>query len=290
MTWALVLVLLVGGWVVLNQLCGRKYNQFRSITMAGLKLQQISAPSLFLLDKLRVYNRLPVLFFKIQRSIQKNYGVQHRSAEMTILFMAEILSYSWLLVTLGCLLSLLMNGEITGFGIGVLLAVLVPFSMIQDLQKKVQLRDQEILLELPELLNKIILLVGAGETVQQAITHCARQKQSEDNHPLYREILKMIHEWESGYSFQQSFDALSKRCGIQEVSIFTTTVLLNYRRGGNDFVLALRDLSRVLWERRKAISRTRGEQASSKLVFPMVLIFLVVLLLVGSPAFMMMKI
>jgi tight adherence protein C len=99
----------------------------------------------------------------------------------------------------------------------------------------------------------------------------------------------MTAEWEGGYSFQQAFENFSKRCAVQEVSIFTTTVLLNYRRGGADFVLSLRDLSRMLWEKRKAISRTHGEQASSKLVFPMVVIFLIVIVLVGTPALMMLK-
>lgn len=54
-------------------------------------------------------------------------------------------------------------------------------------------------------------------------------------------------------------------------------------------MLALMDLSRSLWERRKAICKTLGEQASSKLVFPMVLLFMVVVILVGAPAFMMMN-
>lgn len=109
------------------------------------------------------------------------------------------------------------------------------------------------------------------------------------NHPLYKELMTMTSEWEGGYSFQQAFENFSKRCAVQEVSVFTTTVLLNYRRGGADFVLSLRDLSRMLWDKRKALSRTRGEQASSKLVFPMVVIFLIVIVLVGTPAFLMLK-
>lgn len=151
------------------------------------------------------------------------------------------------------------------------------------------LREQLILLELPELLNSLVLLVGAGETVQRAILRCVNSRQGDSAHPLYAELLKMTAEWEGGYSFQQAFENFSKRCAVQEVSIFTTTVLLNYRRGGADFVLSLRDLSRMLWEKRKAISRTHGEQASSKLVFPMVVIFLIVIVLVGTPALMMLK-
>ncbi|MNJ65984.1 hypothetical protein D3C77_620270 [compost metagenome] len=98
----------------------------------------------------------------------------------------------------------------------------------------------------------------------------------------------MQRECEGGYSFQQALEGFSKRCGIQEVSAFTTAVLLNYRRGGSDFVLSLRDLSHTLWEKRKAVGKTLGEQASSKLVFPMVLLFLIIVILVGTPAFMIM--
>ncbi|MDQ0888523.1 hypothetical protein QFZ81_003611 [Paenibacillus sp. V4I9] len=37
------------------------------------------------------------------------------------------------------------------------------------------------------------------------------------------------------------------------------------------------------------MSRTLGEEASSKLVFPMVLIFVVVMVIVAAPALLMMK-
>lgn len=70
--------------------------------------------------------------------------------------------------------------------------------------------------------------------------------------------------------------------------MFTTTVLLNYKRGGHDLTVALRNLSKDLWERRKAVSRILGEEASSKLVFPMALIFLIVIVIVAAPAMMMM--
>jgi tight adherence protein C len=115
---------------------------------------------------------------------------------------------------------------------------------------------------------------------------CVEQKKNPEESYLYTELVQAVNELKNNYSFSQVLEDFSKRCSVQEVSIFTTTVLLNYRRGGAEFVLALRDLSRTLWEKRKALSRTLGEQASSKLVFPMVLIFLVILLIVATPAIM----
>lgn len=281
-----LLILLVAGWVVLNQIGGERYRRFSKMPMEGLRLAKLTPPLLFILEKSNMSTRLPILFFRIQRSVQKIHGLRH-SAEMSLLFMADALAYSWLFLIGGCLWSMGTGDPIGVLG-GSFLSILLPVSMVKDQSKKVLLRDQDIVIELPELLNKMILLVGAGETVQKAIIHCVERK-SDDQHPLYSELRKMVGDWEGGHSFQQAFEQFSKRCAVQEVSIFTTTVLLNFRRGGNDFVLALRDLSRVLWEKRKAIARTRGEQASSKLVFPMVIIFMVVIVLVGAPAFMMMN-
>jgi tight adherence protein C len=255
--------------------------------MEGLHLRKLGEPLLLLIEKSSMTSRFPSMMFRIQRSLQRSYGLRY-SAERTLLFTGEMLSYSWLLLMGGSLITWL-SGDQTGVILGSFLALALPAAMVSDLHKKVKVREQNIMLELPELLNSIVLLVGAGETVQRAIIRCVESHRGDVNLPLYKELRIMISEWEGGYSFQQAFENFSKRCAVQEVSLFTTTVLLNYRRGGVDFVLSLRDLSRMLWDKRKAISRTRGEQASSKLVFPMVVIFLIVIVLVGTPAFMMLK-
>lgn len=275
------------GWLVLDRTRGQTYRHLRKLDMEGLRLKKLHGPFLFLLDKFEVGRRLPVIMFRMQHAIQKMYGIQH-SGEKTMLYCAEMLTYSWLMLLVGCLLSLVGDMGLGGMVGGLALGVALPFALYKDLNTKVQRRDQDILMELPELLNRIVLLVGAGETVQRAIVHCVAS-QGERDHPLYNELRKTVGDWNNGYSFQQSFEQFSRRCGVQEVTILTTTVLLNFRRGGGDFVLALRDLSHVLWEKRKAVSRAKGEQASSKLVFPMVLIFFSIVVMIGAPAFMMMN-
>ncbi|WP_449601638.1 type II secretion system F family protein [Paenibacillus sp. Marseille-Q9583] len=289
MRWlcAVVTIFLLVVWALLRIKCGKRYDGLRELPMEGLRLRKLGEPLLLLIEKTGIVSRFPSLMFRIQRSLQRSYGMRY-SAERTLLFMGEMLSYSWLLLVGGSLITG-FSGDQTGLILGFFLAVALPAAMVSDLHKKVRVREQNIMLELPELLNSIVLLVGAGETAQRAIIRCVESHRGDVNHPLYKELRIMTSEWEGGYSFQQAFENFSKRCAVQEVSLFTTTVLLNYRRGGADFVLSLRDLSRMLWDKRKAISRTRGEQASSKLVFPMVVIFLIVIVLVGTPAFMMLK-
>lgn len=289
MRWLCASVLAAGiaGWLLLYLKCGSRYAGLRGLPLEGLRLRRLGEPFLLVIEQGRIGSYIPSIMFRIQRSLQQSYGTRH-SAERTLLFMGEVFSCSWLAVTGGSALTLL-SGEKAGILLGVMLGAVFPVALVRELHKKVKLREQSILLELPELLNSIVLLVGAGENVQRAILRCVDSRRGDIRHPLYKELSLMTGEWDSGYSFQQAFENFSKRCAVQEVALFTTTVLLNYRRGGNEFVLSLRDLSRMLWEKRKAISRTRGEQASSKLVFPMVVIFLIVIVLVGSPALMMLK-
>jgi len=282
------IAVLILAWLILYWNSRHKYQGCRDMKMDGLRLQIVAPPMLLLLEKLRVSQRFPIFFFKIQRSVQKISG-DKRGGEYTLLFLAEMLSYGWLILTAGSLFSLLLGDDPTVMIFGAFLAVLIPIALARDLHQKVVKREREIILELPELLNKIVLLVGAGSTVQQAIKRCLERKAGAEQHPLYRELFRMQREWESGYSFHQAMEGVSKRLGVQEVSAFVTSVLLNYRRGGNDFVLALMDLSHTLWERRKAVSKTLGEQASSKLVFPMLMLFMIIVVMVGAPALMILE-
>jgi len=165
---------------------------------------------------------------------------------------------------------------------GLIAAVLLPVSKIRSLRKRVEEQRRAVQRELPELLSVLMLLVGAGESLQNALLRCARE--GADGHPLYRELRRAMHAMQNGESFQQAMDGFARRVGVQEASILTSALMLQYRKGGSDFVHALRELSFNLWEKRKSLARTKGEEAVSKLSLPLVLIFFVLMVIIGSPA------
>lgn len=287
--WAMLTLLLLLAWGVMYAATYARYPQpDEDFSRLPFRLVRFAAPMLFLLDRFRLVERFPRFYFAVQRPMQVIYDAR-LSARLSRLYIAELLNYTYLLILLGGILAWGTNDGFISFGIGVLLGVLVPVAMLRELKKRVIRREQEMLLELPEVLNHIILLVDAGETVQRALVQCVERKRGQKEHPLYHELQRMVQDWQRGDSFLYAFEQFSKRCAVQEIAIFTTTILLNYRRGGTEFVLALRDLSRVLWDKRKAISLIRGEEASSKLVFPMVIIFFILLVLVCTPMFLMMS-
>ena len=199
------------------------------------------------------------------------------------MFIVQLISIVLLCLLGSIMLALLSSGDHLLFGVGIMFTIIIPTFLINQLSMMEKERKQKILLELPEFVNKIILLVNAGETVQQALIRCVELKEGDDS-PLYKELRDSVNRLTSNEPFAQVMNELSKKCAIQEVAIFTTTILLNYRKGGQDLILSLRELSQSLWEKRKNISKTKGEEASSKLVFPLILIFVAVMIIVGYPA------
>ncbi|MDQ0111152.1 type II secretion system F family protein [Paenibacillus harenae] len=181
-----------------------------------------------------------------------------------------------------------VSGEPVLLLMGVVFGFVLPLRQFVDAARKVERRKQEIIAELPDMLSKLMLLVGAGETVQHALARCLDGKESM-KHPLYIEWGNAVTALRNGHSFSSAVERFNRRCAVQEVSVFTTVLLLNYRRGGEHFVLALRELSYTLWEKRKAVARSRGEEAASKLVFPLVGILLVLMILVAAPAVLLMS-
>lgn len=188
----------------------------------------------------------------------------------------------------GCAWLSLLGREPMLFMMGAVFGIVLTIRPVVEAGRRVEQRKQQMITELPDMLSKLMLLVGAGETVQLALARCLEGKEA-NQHPLYKEWNDAVLSMRNGQSFSSAIERFNRRCAVQEVSIFTTVLLLNYRRGGEHFVLALRELSYTLWEKRKAIARSRGEEASSKLVFPLVGILLVLMVLVAAPAVLLMS-
>lgn len=248
------------------------------------RLALLAPYSLAIIYVIKLEKRIPKISGRIYHNILLLHG-QRKALITSKMFLADAVSISIIVTVFGCVLGLLMPENWWFAPGGFTLSLLIPLIQMQELEKKVKKMKQEITMELPEFLNKLILLVNAGETVQKALIRCAKQKRSGDKtNALYDQLAMVAAELENGYSFHQSIEDFSKRCGVQEATIFSTSMLLNYNRGGEEFVASLREISRDLWEKRKSITKTLGEQASSKMLFPMVFVFLVIMVIVGFPA------
>ena len=241
--------------------------------------------ALAIIDRTNAMNIFSRAIQPIHHQIGILYGYRNALIN-TKLFFAQILA-SMLMTLIIVSTFAILSKDIILLYYGLFILAFLPFVFIKSISKQVTKRANEIKIELPEFLNKVTLLVNAGETIQQAIVRSMPTTQIAIKSYLYKELLIAVQQIKNNETLPVVLEELSNRCGVQEVSVFTTTVILNYRRGGDEFVTALKSLSYELWLRRKTLARTLGEQASSKLVFPMVFIFLIVMVIIAAPALMM---
>lgn len=219
--------------------------------------------------------------------IAELYGAQDRDYYLVI-----HTANKWLLALLtGTLASLLglvccANGDLDTaliFCCAAPIAVCaMPFLLDYELKDKVERRRERILLEFPEFVNKLILLVNAGSTISKAWEKLTADSQS--NSPLYRELRLCAADIRNGKPEAAAYEEFARRCKLREVIKFVSVVVLDLRKGGSEVVITLRAQADECWEARKAAARRLGEKASSKLLLPMSIMLLGIIMVVALPA------
>lgn len=152
----------------------------------------------------------------------------------------------------------------------------------RDLMEKVKKRRQSIQLDFPDFVNKLTLLVNAGMTIsrawEKAVSDTCKQT------PLYIELGAAILDIKSGVPEYKAFEEFAQRCHVPVITRFVSVALQNIRKGNDELVPVFRLFASECWEMRKSTARKFGEEASTKLLFPMMLMLTAILLIVGMPA------
>lgn len=158
----------------------------------------------------------------------------------------------------------------------------------KQVDNSVKERRRNIQIEFSEFLNKLVLLVNAGLTIPGSIQKIVRDNKK--NNPLYTELAMTLNDMSSGKPDFQAYEDLARRCRLQEVTLFVSILLQNMRKGNAEIIPILRLQANTSWENRKNIAKKLGEEASTKLLIPMVIVFIAILIMVLTPAVFQLKI
>ena len=158
-------------------------------------------------------------------------------------------------------------------------AYLLPDSRLNADIKK---RKLEIMLDFPNFLVKLTLLVNAGMNVGSAWEKVSDG--IDKSKALGRELDMALIEIRSGKSESKAYEDFAKRCRIQEVTRVVSVLLQNIKKGNAELVSILRIHANECWEMRKNAAKKLGEEASSKMLLPMAIMLLSILLIVITPA------
>ncbi|MDO5407854.1 MAG: type II secretion system F family protein [Eubacteriales bacterium] len=167
-------------------------------------------------------------------------------------------------------------------GIAVAAIVGVPFLVDSSLNGDIEARRQKIQMEFPEFVNKLTLLVNAGMTISKAWEKIINENKKQ--HILYEEMRYALMEIKAGKPEAVAYEEFARRCHVKEVTKFVSVIIMNLKRGGSEVVPVLQAQGNECWEMRKNAARQLGEQASTKILIPMMIMFLGIVLIVSTPA------
>lgn len=250
---------------------------------------------LYLNEHVNVSKFIPKIFYEpiyryknsVSSKVKELYGVRYFD------FYFDIHNASkWLMAVVGAVAMIALaginciNNEHTSAIVCVALSPILALGLaiLQDkeLDSKIEDRRTAIMIEFPEFINKLLLLVNAGMTIPKAWEKIALETKKAT--PLYEELSISIADIRAGKPEAAAYEEFARRCKVKEIIKFVSVIILNLKKGGSEVVPALHAQSNECWEMRKATARRLGEKASSKLMLPMAIMLVGIILIVALPA------
>ncbi len=148
-------------------------------------------------------------------------------------------------------------------------------------QKKIQ-RNNMLKLMYPSFVNRMCLLMGAGMNIRNCLNNIIIN--SEKN-ILTGELEYTMNQIKSGYDEAAAYEELGIRIGIPQYNRLMSHISQNLRMGTRDLRMLMVDEVKEAMEERKEYAKKKGEKASTKLLFPMIILMAVVITIIMFPAF-----
>lgn len=158
----------------------------------------------------------------------------------------------------------------------------------RELDQKLEARKKELLLDYPEIVNKLALYMGAGMTIRNAFFKMGEdyKKQREQRKKyVYEEILITCYELQGGRSETEAYERFGKRCQVQAYIKLSALLSQNIRKGSNDLLRMFRQEADNAFVERKNLAKKLGEEAGTKLLMPMMIMLCVVMVIIIIPAY-----
>lgn len=175
--------------------------------------------------------------------------------------------------------------------LGVLICACIPFLCNSREEQGMKKRGEQMQREYPELVERFILLIGAGLTVRGTwyrITedYCSRLEKGEvARNYLYEEMLLTRREMENGRSETEAYAAFGDRASLLSYMRFSSMLVQNLKKGSDDLLKRMEQEAVDAVRERREYAKKQGEEAGTKLLLPMMLMLVVVFAIIMTAAF-----
>ena len=208
------------------------------------------------------------------------YGRRYADFYMRALY-AQKYTYSILLVYvalfLGCLVE--KNDGLIMMVLGFAAAAAVFYYYSNSFDGRIEKLNFIYMRDFPGAISTIALLVNAGMFLRDAWKQVAYSS----DEPLYMQMRIVVDDMNNGVSEADAIFAFANRCSTKEIRKFATLITQAIEKGGSDLTDSLTKQAGLLMNEKRQLTLQQGEKASSKLMIPIVLIFVGILIIIMLP-------
>ena len=172
-----------------------------------------------------------------------------------------------------------LSGELILPMLLVLVMVVLAMNALSDPQQLLIKRNTKMTIEFADVTSKLAILTNAGMLLREAWKTVA----FEGSGALYEQMQQTVLDMENGASDSDAIREFGNRCNSSDIRKFSATVVQNLEKGSGDLPQLLMDQSRILWEIKKQEVRRAATKAAENLIWPTVLIFIGIVIMIIIP-------
>lgn len=182
------------------------------------------------------------------------------------------------------------NGSVYFLFAGGVAAACLYYKKKENEKKEKQRRERQLLIEYPQMVMQLSLLMGAGMNPFSAWERMVKrytmrkERGRQDSRLFMEEMLITYREIKDGSGEIQAYEKFGRRIGLFPYQKFVSLLVQYVKKGTRDLRTLLEQEADSVQGERLNMARKLGEEAGTKLLFPMLLILLVVLIIILFPA------
>lgn len=192
---------------------------------------------------------------------------------------AQVLTMVHLFLTLGFLLAGALNFAFFAV-VGIAVAALFGYYFLNKMKSELAKREEECSTELPEVVSSMALLINSGMVLREAWELIAYSKEG----TIYELMRNACVQMQNGVSTVDAIYEFGVLSSSPEIRKFSGALIQGMEKGSKDLANFLVSQSSEMWEGKKQRMLQKGEAAATKLLFPILLIFGGILVIVISAA------
>ncbi|MFV0364028.1 MAG: type II secretion system F family protein [Suipraeoptans sp.] len=233
----------------------------------------------FVWSELKIFAISENMLLKLRRQAAVLYPPQFSEFYANIVW-AQTLSLVHLLLAVSVLFAGATNA-FTFLLIGAFFTVLVYVYCQENMKNTIESRREKCEDELPNVASTMAILVNSGMMLRETWKMIAHNNKG----AFYQLMRQAIENMNNGYSDAQAILLLGKESNSKDIKKFTSALVQSVEKGGGELDIFLTKQSSELWNEKRQKALQSGEKAATKLLLPIVLIFIGIIIIVITAAF-----